>query len=386
MGSRARLVGASVLVAAAAGALALPTTPASGGTARDGTFARRQVTGERPSERSTPAVAAIGESIYVFGGVKDDFRTNVNTFYDDLHRFDTRTDTWTKLAPAGPLPPARAFAASAADEVSRRTFVFGGATYGPLFVGFVAHDDLWAYSVDANSWTRLVGSTPGPSGRSRPNMWLVEGRLYVFGGITATFQTLDDLWAYDIAANAWTEIIPNGAAGSPPSRHEAQAGTVAVGGALTLYGGEAVDLLGGVFFEMLPDTWEFDLAEGAWRDVTPDPAHDVQPPRNYGAAAVVGNALYLYGGDVPGGSSGCGAPFPQNPTGELWRLDLVRHAWRRLAPAGDETVPLKRTNAAIVDRRMYIFAGFDFRCEEPTDPGQVWNLDVWSYEPPGRPR
>jgi len=44
---------------------------------------------------------------------------------------------------------------------------------------------------------------------------------------------------------------------------------------------------------------------------------NIEPPRNYGAAAVVGTALYLHGGDVPGGQAGCGPPLPQNPTDQL---------------------------------------------------------------------
>ncbi|MBD2776491.1 kelch repeat-containing protein [Iningainema tapete] len=77
---------------------------------------RRITSRSRPTERSTPAVAALRESVYVFGGVKDDFSTFQNTFYNDLYRFDTSTDTWFLLSPKGSLPPARAFAASVAAE------------------------------------------------------------------------------------------------------------------------------------------------------------------------------------------------------------------------------------------------------------------------------
>lgn len=342
-----------------------------------GTWTRRNTTGPRPSERSTPAVATLGTAVYVFGGVKDDFSTNLNTFYNDLHRFDASTDTWEVLSPAGDLPPARAFAAAVGHKRSGRMLLFGGANYGPFFVNFVAYDDLWAYSVERNAWTQLRPLSRRPVGRSRPNMWLVDDRLYVFGGITSTFTVLNDLWVYDLAANTWTELIPNGAAGSPPPRHEAQAGTAPRHGKLTLYGGESFDALGG--FQMLTDTWEFDLNTGAWTQVTPTP--DIQPHRNYGAASVIGGKLYLHGGDTPGGSSGCGAPFPQNPSDELWQLDLVRHTWTRLSPSGDPLVRLKRHNSTVVDGRMYIFSGFDFQCDGLTGPGQVWNLDVYSYDP-----
>lgn len=362
------------------GAETAETAEAPNGNSAHGTFTRHATTGPRPSERSTPAVAAVGGSIYLFGGVMDDFRTNINTFYDDLYRFDPATDTWTELAPTGPVPPARAFAAAASHEASGRMFVHGGATYGPFFAGFVAFDDLWAYDVATGTWTEMPAGATRPAGRSRPNMWTVGDQLYVFGGVTATFETLNDLWVYDLTTETWTEVIPNGQAGSPPSRHEAQAGTIPVDGRLTVYGGEAVDLVGGAFFDLLPDTWELDLATLTWTDVTPPPDRDIQPPRNYGSAVVVGESLYLHGGDIPGGSSGCGAPFEQNPVDEVWHLDVLDRTWQLMNPTGDRAA-LKRTAAAAVDGRMYVFSGFDFECEEIDDPGQVWNLDVFSYEP-----
>jgi N-acetylneuraminic acid mutarotase len=362
-----------------AAAVAASDVSATGSTA-DGTWLKLTTSGPRPSERSTPAVAALGTSVYVFGGVKDDFSTQINTFYNDLHRFDTLTNTWLALSPAGALPPARAFAASVGHERSRRMLVFGGAIYGPFFVGFTAYDDLWAYSVDQNAWSQIHPLNPGPVGRSRPTAWIVDGKMYIFGGVTSTFTTLNDLWVYNLNTNTWTQLIPNGAPGSPPPRHEAQAGTVPARGRLTLYGGEGIDPMSGGFVT-LDDTWEFDLNTNTWSEVTPAPQNNIQPPRNYGAAAVIEGNLYLQGGDVPGGSSGCGAPFPQNPTEELWRFDLVQHVWTRLFPAGDPLVALKRHNAAVVGSRMYIFSGWDFQCEGGVGPGQVWNLDVYRYEP-----
>ena len=361
-------------------ALVLPA-PAAAAPATTGEFTRIPATGPRPSERSTPAVGAIGSDIFVFGGVKDDFQTKLNTFYDDLYRFDTRTAAWEQLRPSGPLPPARAFAASVGDERSRRVYVYGGANYGPMFANFVAYDDLWAYAPDSNTWTELQPANAGPEGRSRPNMWLVDGTLYVFGGVTSTFETLNDLWSYDLATNRWT-LLHDGQEDAPPTRHEALAGTYAHGGTLTVYGGEQVDLVGGAFFSTLADTWDLDLASRTWRAVSPPPSDDLQPPRNYGSNAIIGDSLYVHGGDVPGGSSGCGAPFPQNPDAEVWRLDLVADRWNEVTLSGTP-VRLKRTNAAAVAGTMYIFSGFDWKCDGPTDPGQVWSTEVYAFRPTG---
>lgn len=375
-----RSSGLVVLAVVLLAALGLSAAPGSATPPHDGVFDRRPATGDVPSERSTPAVGAVGTDVYLFGGVKDDFRTNLYEFYDDLYRYDTGTDVWTELDPAGPVPPARAFAASLGDNGTGRLYVFGGAWYGPLFVGFEAFGDLWSYSPADNAWTLLSAEGEGPSGRSRPNMWIVGETLYVFGGIDATFETLNDLWAFDLDTGEWTEVVPNGAEGSPPTRHEAHAGETAHNGRLTVYGGEIVEFLEGEFFSLLPDTWEYDLASGTWTDVTPPEEHDLVPERNYGADGIIGNGLYVYGGDIPGGSSGCGAPFDQNVTDDLWRFDLDDRVWVELDPHG-RTVPLKRTNAAVVDSALYIFSGFDFRCEHELDEGQIWNRDVYRYRP-----
>src|SRR2546430_8536527 len=114
-------------------------------------------------------------------------------------------------------------------------------------------------------------------------MWLVGDQLYVFGGVTSQFETLNDLWSFDLAAHRWTELTPEGAAGSPDTRHEAAAGTYPALGTLTVYGGEHIDLVHGAFFTTLADTWELDLTTRSWRNVTPPPAENIRPERDYGS-------------------------------------------------------------------------------------------------------
>src|SRR5262245_18905674 len=145
-----------------------------------GTWTRVETSGAAPSEQSTPAVAAIGRWVYVFGGARDDVVNGDVAIYDDLHRFDTVEKRWALLEPAGPVPPARVFAASAAHAPTRRMLVFGGASFGPFFSDFTAHGDQWAYDVDANAWTELHAVNPGPSARSRPSAWMVGDKLYLF--------------------------------------------------------------------------------------------------------------------------------------------------------------------------------------------------------------
>jgi len=347
------------------------------GVLPDGLWRQVETQGVGPSQRSVPAVAALGRSVYVFGGSDDDVVDGSVTILDDLFRFDTLRRRWTELEPEGAVPPARAFAGSVAHRPSNRMLVFGGAVFGDFFSDFVGLDDFWAYDVEDNAWTELIPTNDGPEGRSGPSMWIEGDRIYVFGGITSFFQVLNDLWVYDLGTNTWTELIANGEPGSPPPRDSAQSGTQPVSDRLIIYGGESLNE--NFEFITLNDTWEFDLEDETWTELTPEAPLNIDPPRNLGASTLVGRNLYLHGGDVPGGED-CGAVFLQNPTEELWRFDLDAQEWSQLQPIGDPLARLKRTSAATVGGSMYIFGGFDFECNDGV-PEQIWNLDVYRFLP-----
>lgn len=346
----------------------------------DGTWRVLSTSGAKPASRSAPAVAAQGRFIYVFGGSLDDVVSGEVTLRGDFHRFDTQRRRWSPVRVSGAHPTARAFAALVSDPESERLVMYGGATFGDFFGDFVALEDLWAFDPERNAWTELGASNAGPGGRSGSTLWIDDGLLYVFGGIDSFFQTYNDLWTYDFATQTWVELIPNLEATSPPPRHEALSGGVACGGQVTLYGGETVTE--DFNFLTLPDTWRYDLTTGAWQELTPAAEHDIDPPRNLGAAALVGDALYIHGGDVPGGEL-CGAVFAQNPTEQLWRFDLRAERWEQLTPRGAPLARLKRSRGVEVGGAMYILGGYDFTCTDGVGT-QIWNDDVFSYEPSSR--
>lgn len=348
--------------------------------AAQGTWSKLTTSGPAMSVRSTPAAAAIGPHVYLFGGVHDDLGTSQFDFFNDLHRFDTRTHQWTQLAPSGAAPPARAFASGVAVPHRHLMLVFGGAIFAPDNSSVTAFDDLWAYDVQRNEWSQLRPGNIGPAGRVSASMWQRGERIYVFGGVDAGFRALNDLWAFDLVTNRWTLLTPGGAAGSPPARFQAYAGADAVLGKLTVYGGLAGADLG---FAPRGDTWQFNVLTSTWSDVTPATGN-IAPVRNDGAAAHVGLSLYVQGGETPGGTTGCGSVFPQNPTSELWRYSLLRRTWEQVTPQGDALPRLKRAVGAAVGGRMYVFAGFDFACENGLG-GQIWNDGVYSYSPMALP-
>lgn len=344
----------------------------------DGAWRKLSTSGVSLGGRSAPAAVAQGRWIYVFGGSHDDVVTGSVTLYGDFHRFDTLRNRWQAVHVAGARPAARAFAPMVNDPECDRLVMYGGATFGDFFGDFVALDDLWAFDPDEGSWTELGAVNDGPGGRSGATLWIDDGQLYLFGGIDSAYRTYNDVWTYEFATQTWLELIPDGEPTSPPGRHEALSGGVPRDGRVTLYGGETVTE--DFSFVTLPDTWQYDLARGSWQELTPAPRHDLAPARNLGAAALLGDALYIHGGDVPGGEL-CGAVFAQNPTEELWRFDLARERWEELAPRGAPLARLKRTRGVEVGGAMYVLGGYDFTCTAGTGT-QRWNEDVFRYEPP----
>jgi N-acetylneuraminic acid mutarotase len=328
--------------------------------------------GALPSARSAPAVGALGKNVYLFSGVFDSITADPHVCYNDLYRFDTKSDQWKRLTPSGPVPPPRAYAASASHPESDRIFVFGGAFYSsPFYADFSVYDDLWAYDAKRNTWSQISANNAGPSARSRPAAWMVGDNLYVFGGINAYFGTMNDLWVYHLASNSWSELIPDGAAGSPPSRHEAMSGTRGQDGKLLIYGGETVDE--SFSFVTLNDTWAYSLANNTWKNLTPGAPFNVDPPRNLAGAGVLEGSLYIQGGDMPGGDSG-GSGFAQNVSNDLWRFESG--TWLEVTRAGHEGPYLKRHRGVEVGNELFLFSGYDF-----VDGAEVWNQTVYSFKP-----
>ena len=333
-----------------------------------------ETSGVGPSERSRPAVAAIDDTIYVFGGGFDEFASGEFVFHADLFALDTRKQRWRELHPQGPKPAARAFAGHASVEARRGFAVFGGGEFASD-QSVSSYGDLWFYSVRDQRWTQLADDSTGPGKRFDPKLWSDGEVLYAFGGLTESFEVANDLWSFDLRSGAWSLITANGAADSPPARGVARGPDRGHRGKLYFYGGE-----GGpdTNFQIFDDTWAFDIRAGAWRNLTPSAPHQLDPARNHNSVDRVKNELLVYGGDVSGGPQSCGAPFPQNPVAELWSFDLQRARWHKLEHVrGVTPPPLKRHESAVVGSAMYLLGGYDFAAIGGGEACQVWNLEVY---------
>ena len=222
----------------------------------------------------------------------------------DLWAYDAGTGTWTWLGggsainaggtygvqgtpAAANTPGARVGAATWTDH-NGNLWLFGGNGRDGSTSGTGYLNDLWTYGAGSWAWVggsntkaaAVATSTTAPEARSGAATWVdAAGRLMLFGGFAlpatgSTPRLLNDLWRYDINANAWT-LLRTGSAG------QGTYGVLGTGNASTQPGGRAnavswadtqgrMWLFGGSGFATtttsgnLNDLWCYDPSSNRW--------------------------------------------------------------------------------------------------------------------------
>lgn len=166
------------------------------------TFAAIKTQAIGPGEREYHATAAIGSTLFLFGG-----RDARGTLLGDLWAFDPATRLWTLVANAS-APQARMGHGLAAVTMSGGQpclFLHGGlGSLGPL-------DDSWCFFPDNKTWLPLPA---GPSARYMHacQATATGATVYVFGGLASDqgpglqLNLLADLWSFDLPTLRYLSI------------------------------------------------------------------------------------------------------------------------------------------------------------------------------------
>jgi N-acetylneuraminic acid mutarotase len=201
------------------------------------------------------------------------------------------------------LPPRWGHVA-AYDAKRDQMLVFGGEADGTKL------NDLWALDLGSEAWHR-IDSPDGPGERSDLAGVLdtTRDRLVLIGGRVGLATSIDEVWAYDLSSNRWSELERG-----PPARHDVPGATD--GARAWIFGGA------GALFQSLDDLWQLDFATDSWVQL-PD---DGTRPTARGSSALTYSegALYLVGGhDV------------SSVMRDVWRYDLTKQRWQQLSPSRD---------------------------------------------------
>ncbi len=215
--------------------------------------------------------------------------------------------------------------------------------------------DTWAYDLSANRWQRLAADGAGPSRRyGHSGIYdAARDRMVISHGFTDSGR-FDDTWAFEFATGAWRDISPS----ARPLRrclHHA------------VYDGDANRMLmyGGCASPAGPcplgDLWSFDLATNRWTEIL-SPA---RPParQHYGIAFdSAGRRAILFGGSGPGRLN------------DTWEFDSRTNAWRQLEISGSPP-PARSRHQGVADA-----SGVSFFFGGSTPRGQT--NELWMLGPP----
>jgi hypothetical protein len=255
---------------------------------------------------------------------------------------------WSPLPDSGERPCARADHSLNYAPDTGLLYLFGGQAHGaPL-------DDLWAYDPAAGAWSRLdpPGRRPAPRFGHNAAYDPARRRLIVALGQEAVDTFLDDTWAFDPAAGAWRDLTPAG--DRPKGRYGAASALDPTGDRLFITHGFTNE---GRF----DDTWAFDLASETWAPVATAGAVPLKRCLARAAWDPAAAQILLFGGQTTG----------RRPLGDLWALDPASGTWAERRPP-DSPTPRNLYAAASSGERWLVFGGF-------TAAGA--DADLWVYDP-----
>jgi N-acetylneuraminic acid mutarotase len=318
-----------------------------------------------PGGRFGAQVAKIGNKVYLFGGYGVDSNVDFTSgphlgYLNDLWEYDLTTKLWTWLKGsaivdnsgiygtkgiANPLNTPGGRYDHVLQALNSKIYLLGGTgidgigNSNPL-------NDVWEYDPQTNNWRWLKGDNlvanignygtinspnitneiPATQGS---NSWVVNNKLYVFGGYKsiANYSSFlsGDLWEYNPATNIWTWI-------KGPNDYVSHAGVYGTLGLaatnsnpgsrnlgfsfssenkLYLFGGNGLDSSPSTISQNLNDLWEFNLTTKNWKWLKgPNiggqdgvfgtkgiaSANNNPSATFYGAGTVVNNKFTLFGG------------------------------------------------------------------------------------------
>jgi len=184
------------------------------------------VTGDIPHPRTNHASCAIGQYLYIFGGMYKD-RNEALIFLNDLYQFDTLTNIWKRLDGEGDIPP---------PKCGHRLFNFGGKLllFGGGFGGNwdKKYNEIHIYEPTYNTW--LKADVKGDLPVSTFAICFPMGPfLFVFGGQSMSNDCLtNDLYMLDTINMEWSKVEVS----FPPIPRDMGSGSI-VGNTFYLFGG-----------------------------------------------------------------------------------------------------------------------------------------------------
>ncbi|XP_060125522.1 kelch domain-containing protein 1 isoform X1 [Zootoca vivipara] len=187
---------------------------------RNGTYLWKKITdfkGQPPTPRDKLACWVYKDRLIYFGGYGCRKQSELSDCFDvhdaywgerifwgwhnDVHVFDTTTQTWYQPKIKNGVPP-QPRAAHSCTVLGNKGYVFGGRVLQKRM------NDLHSLNLDTWVWSgEICTNGEKPGGRSWHTLTSVtDSKLFLFGGLSSDNVPLSDGWIYDVARNKWQQL------------------------------------------------------------------------------------------------------------------------------------------------------------------------------------
>lgn len=189
----------------------------------------------------------------IFGGRDNEFVNLYEVWGFDLDPQAPGFEKWHNLSVAEKHPPGRSDHVAVFDSLKNRMIVFSG--WDKDAKEYLS--DTWGYYFDPapyvkGRWKQIkTKQAYPPKRRHAVGAYDADRNWFVICGGFGEEGVLNDVWAFDLAFDAWLNITPG-----PPPRIDHQAVFDPVSKRLILYGGDAR------FRGKMHDLWELNILQG----------------------------------------------------------------------------------------------------------------------------
>ncbi|KAM5262628.1 kelch domain-containing protein 4 [Ctenodactylus gundi] len=254
-----------------------------------------------PSARLNASLSVHPEKdeLILFGG--EYFNGQKTLLYNELYIYNIRKETWTKVDIPGPPPRRCAHQAVVVPQGGGQLWVFGGEFASPDGEQFYHYKDLWVLHLATKTWEQ-VKSAGAPSGRSGHRMVALKRQLILFGGFhesTRDYIYYNDVYAFSLDTLTWSKLCPSGTGPTPRSGCLM---AVTPQGSILIYGGYSKQRVkkdvdrGTHHCDMFLLTSE-DREEGKWVWTRINPSGAKPSPRcGFSVAVAPSHQTLLFGG------------------------------------------------------------------------------------------
>ena len=294
--------------------------------------------------RQEHSTVVLGNDIYIMGGIRLEQSVSNGTSFPTLSKVEVYSISQNRWRTAASLPIPMNHANAAV--VDGRIYVLGGLAAGRVWVAF---PDCYVYNPEVDHWTTLA-SMPAKQARGSAAIGVHGKIVYLSGGLRSLDgypnglqDTVGTVTSYDIKTGVWKTLT-----NLPASRDHA--GAALIEHTMYVLGGRTH---GQANVQNTIYALNIHSPEAGWTRKA-----DMPTARGGLATGIVGGVAYTFGGEANP------APGSKGVYNQTEAYDTVTDTWTELATM---SLPRHGTSAASVDGGIYIPGGSTSEGAQPVD-------------------